>query len=163
MKDKLCSLAPTRILLRRAAASAWRTRRLTQALFVVAALAAAISLLGGYAAARRGQFNQRWFSRAASAVPAPAALSSVAAPVVTLAQGACTDNLGPSLSNCVPGTGTCPNPYPDVNAVGMLNGRDNAYSVFIGGNLTVDGGHNLHKLTLTASASYVIPIFPPGR
>lgn len=26
-----------------------------------------------------------------------------------------------------------------------------------------NGGHNLHKLTLTASASYVIPIFPPGR
>lgn len=141
MNDKLRSLAPTRITLRRSAASMWRTGRLTQLLFVVTALAAVISLLGGYAAARRGQFNQRWFSHAASsAVPAPAALSVAAAPVLTLAQGTCTDNLGPSLSNCVPGTGTCPNPYPDVNAVGMLNGRDNAYNVFIGGNLTIGGG-----------------------
>ena len=25
-----------------------------------------------------------------------------------------------------------------------------------------NGGHNLHKLTLAAAASYVIPVFPPS-
>jgi hypothetical protein len=25
-----------------------------------------------------------------------------------------------------------------------------------------NGGHNLHKLTLSAAASYTIPIFPPS-
>jgi len=59
--------------------------------------------------------------------------------------------VGEVLGDCVPGTGTinggstsgnrCPDPYPTVGTYGSLRGRDNAYNVFVGGNMTVvDGG-----------------------
>ena len=44
------------------------------------------------------------------------------------------------LGDCIAGVRPCPDPYPDVMTYSALNGNDNAYNVFIGGDFTaIDG------------------------
>ena len=41
------------------------------------------------------------------------------------------------------GAGNCPSPYPDIGAYPIVNGRDNNYAVFIGGDLNITGGKEI--------------------
>jgi choice-of-anchor A domain-containing protein/uncharacterized repeat protein (TIGR01451 family) len=47
--------------------------------------------------------------------------------------------LGEPLTNCNSGALPCPNPYPTVGTYQALQGNDNTYAVFIGGDFTIQG------------------------
>jgi choice-of-anchor A domain-containing protein/uncharacterized repeat protein (TIGR01451 family) len=47
--------------------------------------------------------------------------------------------LGKPLTNCNPGALPCPDPYPTIGTYQALQGNDNTYAVFIGGDFTIEG------------------------
>jgi choice-of-anchor A domain-containing protein/uncharacterized repeat protein (TIGR01451 family) len=47
--------------------------------------------------------------------------------------------LGKPLTNCNPGALPCPDPYPAIGTYQALQGNDNTYAVFIGGDFTIQG------------------------
>jgi choice-of-anchor A domain-containing protein len=47
--------------------------------------------------------------------------------------------LGEPLTNCNPGALPCPDPYPVIGTYTALQGNDNTYAVFIGGDFTIQG------------------------